>query len=316
MRVYEGSAAVGGDLRGSVLTVGNFDGLHLGHRALIDCVLETARARGAKSALYTFNPHPRRVLSPDSTPPPLMSWEQLCEELEARGLDAVVRERFTREFAGRSPDSFLRDVLVGRIHPSDILVGRDFHFGRGRSGTGELLARLGPELGLRVEVIGQVRMDGEDVSSTAIREALSAGDVSHASKALGRVYELWGRVTSGDRRGRELGFATANLETPAELIPAHGVYATRVRRLGRRDPADVDWPGVTNVGTRPTFEPGQVLVETHLIDFQGDLYGEPIAVAFLERIRAERRFSGPEELKRQIARDVARAREIHAAFSS
>ena len=315
MRVYEGSAAVGGDLRGSVLTVGNFDGLHLGHRALIDAVLETARARGAKSALYTFDPHPRRVLSPETAPPPMLSWERLCAELEASGLDAVVRERFTHEFARQSPDSFLRDVLMARVGPSDILVGRDFHFGRGRSGSGELLARLGSQIGLRVTVIGQVRVDGEDVSSTAIRTALNAGDVLRASKALGRVYELWGRVEAGDRRGRELGFATANLETPGELIPAHGVYATRVRRLGEGNSGGPEWPGVTNVGTRPTFEPGRVLVETHLIDFQGDLYGERIAVAFLDRIRSERRFSGPDELKRQIARDVARAREIHAAVS-
>ncbi len=315
MRVYEGSEALRDAGRGCVLTVGNFDGLHLGHRALLDAVLARARQHGGASALYTFHPHPRRVLAPDSGPPQLMLWEQLEHELELLGLDILIRERFTREFAAQPPEAFVRDVLAGRIGPSAIVVGRDFHFGRQRSGSGDLLGRLGPELGFEVDIIAQVMQDGRDVSSTRIREALAAGDVAGAGEALGRPYEVWGEVIAGDRRGRELGFPTANLDPASELMPAHGVYATRVRLFKGDRPRPGALLGVTNVGLRPTFAPGRALAETHLIDWSGDLYGQRLALAFCERIRPEQRFDGPEALREQIARDVAEARRIHAALA-
>jgi riboflavin kinase/FMN adenylyltransferase len=204
-------------------------------------------------------------------------------------------------------------VLAARLAPAEIFVGRDFHFGRDRSGSGELLARIGPELGIRVEFIPHVMVGGRDVSSTRIRRALAAGDVADAAAALGRPYSVWGEVVQGDRRGRTLGFPTANLATQSELLPAYGVYATRVRLFAGDRPGRECLPAVTNVGTRPTFEPGRVLAETHLIDFSGDLYGRRLELAFCARIRAEQRFAGPEELRRQIARDVERARAIHAA---
>jgi riboflavin kinase/FMN adenylyltransferase len=314
MRVYEGSAALGDAARGCVLTIGNFDGVHLGHQALIDAVVRRARELGRTTGLYTFHPHPRRVLDPGGNhPPQLMIWEQLEHELELRGIDLLIRELFTQEFASRSPQEFLSDVLRARIGPAEVFVGRDFHFGRGRAGSGESLARMAPSEGMRVEIIDQVSVGGIDVSSTWIREALAAGEVGEAGRALGRPYEIWGSVVGGDRRGRQLGFPTANLDTANELVPAHGVYATRVHRFKGNVPGPEGHDSVTNVGTRPTFEPGRMLAETHLIDFHGDLYGERIALAFHERIRAEQRFAGADELRAQIARDVARAREIHAA---
>jgi riboflavin kinase/FMN adenylyltransferase len=310
MQVYEGSGALDGSVRGCVLTVGNFDGLHLGHRALLDAVLARSSALGRRSALYTFDPHPRRVLFPEQLQPRLMSSEQLRSALEASGIDVLVRERFTHAFAALAPEEFLRDVIAQRIAPAEVFVGRDFHFGKGRAGSGDWLRASAPALGIRVEIIEQVRVGERDVSSTRVREALLRGDVAEAALCLGRVYTILGRVVEGDRRGRTLGFPTANLAPESELVPGNGVYATSVRIFEGDRPGAASYPAVTNIGTRPTFEPGRVLVETHLLDFAADLYGRRIAVAFHERIRAERRFQGPEELARQIALDAALARRV------
>jgi riboflavin kinase/FMN adenylyltransferase len=310
MHVYEGSGALDGSVRGCVLTVGNFDGLHLGHRALLDAVLARSSALGRRSALYTFDPHPRRVLFPDQPQPRLMSWEQLRSALEAIGIDVLVRERFTHAFAALAPEEFLRDVIVQRIAPAEIFVGRDFHFGKGRAGSGDWLRASAPAHGIRVEIIDQVRVGERDVSSTRVREALLRGDVAEAALCLGRAYTIWGRVVEGDRRGRTLGFPTANLAPESELVPGNGVYATSVRLFEGERPGVASYPAVTNIGTRPTFESGRVLVETHLLDFDADLYGRRIAVAFHAHIRAERRFQGPDELARQIALDTAHARRV------
>ena len=313
MHVYEGSTALDGSERGCVLTVGNFDGLHLGHRALLDAVLARAAALGRKSALYTFDPHPRRLLFPDQLQPRLMNREQLRAELEASGLDVLVREQFTHAFAALAPEEFLRDVIARRIAPAEVFVGRDFHFGKGRAGSGEWLRASAPAHGIRVQIIDQVRVGEHDVSSTRVREALLRGDVAEATLCLGRAYTIWGAVVVGERRGRTLGFPTANLAPESELVPANGVYATSVRLFENERPGNVSLPAVTNIGTRPTFEPGRVLVETHLLDFEADLYGRRIEIAFHARIRAERRFAGPQELARQIELDAARARELLSA---
>ncbi len=316
MQVYEGSGALDGSARGCVLTVGNFDGLHLGHRALLDAVLARSRSLGRASALYTFDPHPRRVLFPDQPQPRLMAWEQLRSELEASGIDLLVRERFTLAFAALAPEEFLRDVIARRIAPAEVFVGRDFHFGKGRAGSGEWLRASAPAHGIRVEIIDQVRVGERDASSTRVREALLRGDVAEATLCLGRPYTIWGRVVEGDRRGRTLGFPTANLAPESELVPCNGVYATSVRLFAGECPGAEAHPSVTNIGVRPTFEPGRVLVETHLLDFAGDLYGRRIAVDFHAHIRAERRFGGPDELARQIALDAAHARRVLPARSA
>ncbi len=310
MQIFEGSRTLGERARGCVLTVGNFDGLHRGHQALLGAVLERARALGQPAAVYTFDPHPRAVLAPETSPPQLMTWAQLVDGFERAGIDLLIREAFTADFASLSPESFLRDVIAERVDPAEIFVGRDFHFGKGRAGTGDTLASLAPRLEIRVGILPQVRAGEDDVSSTRVREALGAGDVEDAELCLGRPYTIWGRVVEGDRRGRTLGFPTANLDPENELIPANGVYATAVRLFEGDKLSDVAHPSVTNVGTRPTFEAGRVLAEAHLIDFDGDLYGRRIALSFCRRIRAEERFPGADALKRQIALDVERAREL------
>jgi riboflavin kinase/FMN adenylyltransferase len=238
-----------------------------------------------------------------------MTWQQLERGLAEAGIDLLIREPFTKAFSSYGADAFLEEVISKRVGPLEIFVGRDFHFGKGRGGSGESLAEGAPALGIRVEIIPQVCVDGTDVSSSRIREVLAAGSVEEAARCLGRPYVIEGEVVLGDQRGRTLGFPTANVDTPNELIPARGVYATTVEIPSRGE----TWPAVTNVGTRPTFEPGRVLTEAYLLDFDGDLYGESIEVAFQRRIRDERKFSGPDELREQIARDAARARELLAA---
>ncbi len=313
MQVIEGSDQPRESARGCVLTVGNFDGLHLGHRALLAAVVARGRELGRPTAVYTFDPHPRRVLFPEQQQPLLMTWDQLAAALEREGIDFLVRERFTSAFAALSPDEFLRDVIAERLAPREVFVGRDFHFGKGRAGSGEMLVARGPTLGIRVVLLAQVRTGGADVSSTRVREALALGDVADARLCLGRPYTVWGRVVEGDRRGRTLGFPTANLAPENEIVPGNGVYATRVRWFDPASPlrlGEGSFDSVTNVGTRPTFAPGRVLAETHLLDFDGDLYGRRMELAFHARIREERRFAGPQELARQIASDAEQAREI------
>ena len=310
MRICRGSERFAEADRGCVLTIGNFDGIHLGHQALLAAVVERARDLGEPAAVYTFDPHPRRVLSGGREPALVMTWEQLERELGARGVDVLVRERFTADFATQSPEAFLTEVVHARIAPAELFIGRDFHFGKGRGGSGETLGQLGPELGIRVVIIPQVRAGGRDVSSTRIRESLQAGAVEDAAISLGRPYAVWGRVVHGDHRGRTLGFPTVNLELENELVPAFGVYATHVRLFEGDQLADRSFASVTNVGTRPTFEPGRVLCEAHLLDFEGDLYGRRLALSFVSRIRDERRFPDLDALARQIGEDAARARQL------
>ncbi len=310
MRIFETSETLNGATRGCVLTVGNFDGLHLGHQALLRAVVARGRALGRPTALYTFEPHPRRVLYPESSQPRLMTWDQLIAGLDEAGIDLMIREHFTLEFASLSPETFLREIIARRVAPLEIFVGHDFHFGKGRRGSGDTLARVGPELGTRVEIIPQVRIGDEDVSSSRIRGLLEEGQVEAAAACLGRPYAIRGRVVEGARRGRDLGFPTANLELENELTPGSGVYATRARIFEGDRPSPHSFPSVTNVGTRPTFDAEQIVTEVHLIGFDDDLYGQRLELSFHARIRPERRFPGPDALARQIADDVMRAREL------
>ncbi|MFQ5513067.1 MAG: bifunctional riboflavin kinase/FAD synthetase [Myxococcota bacterium] len=313
MKIYSGSEELGGALRGCILTVGNFDGLHLGHQALLRAVLERGRALAAPMAVYTFDPHPRRLLQPERAQPRLMTSEQLTLGLEEAGIDALIRETFTHEFASLSAETFLREILGARIGPREVHVGRGFHFGKGRQGSGRTLQLRGPEIGIDVRIIPQVRAGGKDVSSSRIRAALARGDVAEAELCLARPYSVWGRVVPGARRGRTLGFPTANLDVENELLPASGVYATRVRIFAGKRPSGQAWPAVTNIGSRPTFASDGVIAEAHLLDFEGDLYGQRIAVAFHARLREERRFPDSEALAEQIANDVQTTRSLLAS---
>lgn len=288
-----------------MLTIGNFDGLHLGHRSILSTVVSRADALDGEAVVYTFDPHPRRVLRPSRAPRLLTTTEQKLELLEAEGIDLVILEPFDTAFARTTPEAFVREVHA-RIAPREVYVGYDFHFGRDREGSMRLLTEMGPRLGFAVTIIPEVTVEGEDVNSSRIRALLEQGDVGAAGRLLGRHYTIRGRVVEGDRRGRTLGFPTANLETENEILPRSGVYAARLRSLD--DPVG-SLDAVANLGHRPTFESQpRLVIEAHLLDFEGDLYGKYLELGFVSRIRDEMRFPGPDALKAQIERDVEEAR--------
>jgi riboflavin kinase/FMN adenylyltransferase len=293
-----------------VLTIGNFDGLHIGHRQILRTVIDRAHARDGEAIVYTFDPHPRKVLQADRAPSLLTTTEQKLELLAAAQIDLVVLEPFTAEFAKTTPEVFVREHVHAHIDPLEVYVGYDFHYGRDRAGSMKLLTELGPRLGFAVTIIPEVTIGGRDVSSSRIRELLAAGDVEEAKRMLGRSFAVRGGVIQGDQRGRTLGFPTANLAPENEVIPAHGVYAGHVELLDAGTPeAGSRFLAVTNVGRRPTFkENDPALAEAHLLDFEGDLYGRRIEVSFQTRLRGEERFPGPDALRAQIARDVELAR--------
>jgi riboflavin kinase/FMN adenylyltransferase len=309
VKVVRGSGALERPLREGVLTVGNFDGLHLGHQAILRTVTGRARARGGEAAVYTFDPHPRQVLQPERAPKLLTTLEQKLELMEREGVDAVIVEPFTREFARLPAERFVRDVIHARVDPREVYVGYDFRYGRDREGSMRTLTELGPRLGFSVTIIPEVTVGERDVNSTRIRALLAAGHVEEAATLLGRPYAVRGRVVPGDRRGRSLGFPTLNLAAENEVLPAHGVYAGAVRFLDAgTPPAGARLPAVTNVGRRPTFGQGAVVVEAHLLDFEGDAYERRVDVEFEHHLREEQRFPDVDALRARIAADVDEAR--------
>jgi riboflavin kinase / FMN adenylyltransferase len=292
----------------SVLTLGNFDGVHLGHQAIIQRAVERAHALGVATVVLTFEPHPIAVLAPDRAPPIIQPLHDRLATLRALGVDAVVLQRFTRTFAALDPEAFVRDFLVRHVTLRHVVVGYNVNFGRDRAGSGETLRALGPRFGFGVDVVGPVVAGGEQVSSTRLRDVLGAGDMRGARTLLGRPYAFRGRVVVGDRRGRTLGFPTANLHLkPGLLLPPDGVYAVTAAIDGRRE------PGVLNIGVRPTFGGRRRTIEAHFLDVSPDLYGRWLVVELIERLRDEAVFAGPEALRAAITADVARARTVLAA---
>jgi riboflavin kinase/FMN adenylyltransferase len=306
----QGTAALKRVLRRPVLTIGNFDGLHVGHRAIMKTVLARARDLGGEAVVCTFEPHPRKVLHPDRAPRLLTTLDQKLELLEEMGVDLTIVEPFDREFAEVEPETFVREYIHRRIRPMEVYVGYDFRFGRDREGSMRQLTQTGPRLGFSVTIIPEVTIDGQDVNSTRIRELLSQGDVRQAQRLLGRPFRARGLVVEGQRRGRTLGFPTANLAPQNEVLPEAGVYAGWACFVDDGDPArGTEVPVVTNVGRRPTFEDSAGFVaEAHLIDFEGDIYGRRMDLSFERGLGEERKFPGPDALKAQIARDVSDAR--------
>ncbi len=255
MKLVRGTAALDRRLVRPVLTIGNFDGVHLGHRAILDTVIARARALGGEAVLYTFDPHPRKVLQPDRAPELLATMDQKIEILEQIGLDVLIVEPFDLEFASTPPEIFVRDHIHARIAPVEVYVGYDFHFGRDREGSMRLLTETGPRLGFSVTIIPEVTVGGRDVNSTRIRALLREGEVEEASRLLGRSFSVRGPVVQGMRRGRQLGFPTANLANENEIMPGTGVYVCDVRFLDDGTPGRGQvLPAVTNVGHRPTFD--------------------------------------------------------------
>jgi riboflavin kinase / FMN adenylyltransferase len=293
-----------------VLALGNFDGLHRGHRKILDRVQRIAGERSATSVVMTFDPHPPRVVRPDKAPPLLMTKAQKLEALAAAGVQGTAIVRFTSELSHWDPETFVRTVLVDWLHVSEVWVGANFLFGHDRSGNFSLLRVLGARYGFKAEKIDPVRYKDFVVSSTRIRRLLGEGRVDEAGALLGHEYCIDGTVMRGDQRGRTLGFPTANLCTENELLPPHGVYATTTRIGG------IVHPSITNVGTRPTVDQsGRTTIETHVFDFDRDLYGQSIRVGFVQRLRDERAFESLDALRAQIDADCRRARVLFGRLS-
>jgi riboflavin kinase/FMN adenylyltransferase len=293
-----------------VLALGNFDGLHRGHMKIIDRVRRRAGERGGTPAAMTFDPHPPRVLRPDKAPALLMTTEQKIEALARSGMQGVAIIRFTHDLSLWDPEMFVRTVLVEWLHVSEVWVGANFLFGHERAGTFSVLRTLGARYGFRAEKIDPVRYKEFVVSSTRVRRLVAEGRVDEAGALLGHHYFIDGTVSRGAQRGRELGFPTANLDTPNELLPPSGVYAT-TSTIG-----EVVYPSITNIGTRPTFgDVDKTMVETHIFDFDRDLYDTSLRLSFVQRIRDERPFPDADGLRAQIEADCRSARRLFSRIS-
>lgn len=284
-----------------MLAIGNFDGLHLGHRALLERLTATARQHGLPSAVMTFEPHPRELFTPDQAPARLTSLREKLSLLEACGIDEVFMLHFSRKLAGLSADDFIDRILVQGLGVRHMIIGDDFRFGKGRGGDFALLHGAGQRHGFGVEAMHTIEIDGERVSSSAVREALAAGDLEHAARLLGRPYCISGRVVHGDKIGRKLGWPTANIQLKRKRVALTGVFAATVSGIDKRH-----LPGAASLGVRPTLGLGlRPVLEVHLFDFDQEIYGAHVTVHLLHKFRDEMKFDSFEALTAQIARDVA-----------
>jgi riboflavin kinase/FMN adenylyltransferase len=293
-----------------VLALGNFDGVHRGHRKILDRVHRVATEHGATPVVMTFDPHPSRVVRPDKAPALLMTTAQKLQTLQDAGVQGAAIVRFTYELSQWDPEAFVRIVLVDWLHVAEVWVGANFLFGHDRTGNFSMLRALGARYGFKAEKIDPIRYKDFVVSSTRIRRLISEGRIDEAGALLGHEYWLDGRVEPGAGRGAQIGFPTANLCTENELLPPLGVYATTAT-VG-----EIVYPSVTNVGVRPTVDnSGRVTVETHIFDYDKDLYGASIRIGFVQRLRDERAFASIDLLKGQIAADCRRARALFDRLS-
>ena len=305
MDVIRGIENIPARLRCAVVTIGNFDGIHLGHQLIIRRLVEEARRENCPAIVISFDPHPKMVLHPERRPFYLItSLEEKTRLLSALDVNTFILIPFSLEYARTTAEEFVRGVLEERLHIRKIIIGHDYTFGRGKEGNEAFLSAFGKQLGFEVEVMNAVRVGETTVSSTRIREALLAGEVRLAASLLGRPYKLGGRVISGNRRGVLLGFPTANISPDKELIPARGVYAVDVLLEG------IHRQGALSIGINPTFTDGKHSIEVHIIDFHEDIYGKTLDMLFIERLRDEIRFDSPEALIAQIEQDIAQVREI------
>jgi len=299
--------------RGGVATIGNFDGVHLGHRRILEAVVARARETRRPSIAITFEPHPLAVLRPDRAPRRLQTLHQKEEAIEALGIETLLVIPFTRDFSLVEPEEFVRSVLQKRLAVSELFLGSHFAFGRGKRGDLSLLTGMGPECGFIASGVEEVFFEGEPVSSTRIRTAIARGEVARANAMLGREYELDGLVAKGEKVGRKIGYPTINLEPENELHPADGVYVTQIdiRSFGRR------FDCVTNIGRRPTvYEDFATTIETYVLDFSANVYGEKVRLFFFDRLREERKFPSVTDLSEQIGRDIQATRDFFASTSN
>ncbi len=298
MKIFHGTENAN-ILRPTVLTLGVFDGLHLGHQKIMEIVVRRAQAVEAIPMAITFDPHPRAVLYPENAPPLLQTLDQRLANFEVLGIEQAIIIRFNQKFADKDAEEFLRKIIHERLQAKEVYLGHGFAFGKNRGGNIELLKKMSDELGFCAEEVAEVKLRNQRVSSSKIRELLKDGKVNLARRMLGRPYGIEGVIIRGDRRGHTIGFPTANLKPKNRVVPKYGVYATATLIEGA-------WKkSITNVGIRPTFEGNkEPSIESYIFDFDGDLYGDVLRVRFLHRIRDERKFGGIEELKRQIEKDT------------
>jgi riboflavin kinase/FMN adenylyltransferase len=301
MRVFRGfSRPVPGP---SAVAIGNFDGVHRGHAALLKRLVDAARQAGLPATILTFEPHPREFFAPESAPARLSTLREKLELLAYAGVEQVMVCRFNAGFAALSAQQFIDSVLVAGLRTQHLIIGDDFRFGKARVGDFSLLQSAGAVSGFSVEAMSSVTVDGERASSSAVRKALAAGDMAQAASLLGRPYVIDGNVRHGDKIGRQLGFATANIRIKHNPLPMSGVFAVEVAGLG-----DKPLPGVANLGIRPTLGGTRPLLEVHLFDFDRDIYGAHLSVRFVHKLRNEQRFPNFDALKAQIAADAMAAR--------
>lgn len=302
MKIFHGTENAN-IMRPTVLTLGVFDGLHLGHQRIMQTVVDRAKAVEAIPTAITFDPHPRAVLYPETAPPLLQTLDQRLANFEVLGIEQAIVIPFDREFAAQPADDFLSAIVRERLHAKEVYLGKGFAFGKGRGGNIDLLRSMSGKLGFVADEVEEVRLRGQRISSSKIRDLLAAGRINMARRMLGRPYGVEGVISRGNRRGHTIGFPTANLKPHNRVIPRFGVYATATL-------IDGAWrKSITNIGVRPTFEnDAEPSIESYIFDFNGDLYGDVLRVRFLHRIRDEKKFSGIDELKTQIEKDTIRAR--------
>jgi len=305
MKIINSFEDVPDEFKGAVATIGNFDGVHLGHQQIFRKIVQEARQNQCKAVVITFDPHPKSILHPEKRPFYLLTTpEEKLKLIESLQIDAVMLIPFSLEFSRTTAKDFVCRILWEQLRIRKIFIGHDYTFGKGKEGSEEFLARYGKKLGFQVDVTNAVKVGETIISSTLIRNLIFDGEVKAAAALLGRPYNLRGHVTGGHQRGARLGFPTANLEPEKDLLPPEGVYAVAVEQKVTR------YQGVLNIGRNPTFGNEKLTVELHILDFSADLYGEDLEVFFLDRIRGEVRFDSPESLVNQIRKDVARARTI------
>lgn len=304
MKVYRGLHELEGKFRSPAITLGNFDGVHSGHGEIFRRLKKRAGEIGGEALIFTFDPHPAKVLRPELSPSIITPLSEKLRLIEEYGLDGIILADFNKEFAAQHPTSFVKDILHGKLGAKLVIIGHDFTFGKGKEGNIDSLISLGKEAGFSVEVVEPIRLDGEIVSSTRIRAMIKDGKVKEASRLLGRHHSIEGKVIKGHGRGKPLGFPTANIDFQAELLPKYGVYAVKAQ-LGQRQ-----LTGVTNIGIKPTFNDDEPSIETHIFDFDESIYGKDLKISFVNRVRDVRSFNNTQDLSDQIAKDIGKAKDL------
>jgi riboflavin kinase/FMN adenylyltransferase len=308
MKIIEGSSQITEKLQNPVVTIGNFDGVHVGHQALFARIIVRARAIDGIAVVYTFDPHPLKVLQPQRSFPLITTREEKQQAIERYGIDVLIREHFTEAFSQLSMEAFVGDILCGALQAKEVFIGPDYRFGKGRTGTTDLLKRLGERCGLTVSILSNIEVDGVEVRSTMIRNLILEGRVNETARFLGRPYTLKGTVVTGHAIGRTIGIPTANLNPEKELYPRSGIFAVRVlvdQRTAK---------GVLSIGSNPTFPGKGYSLEVHILDFEGELYGKQIELIFIQKLRDEKQFESPEKLVEQIRTDIKEARKTLEAM--